>query len=156
MLFNCLVMSSSLQPHRLQHNRLPYPSSTPRDCSNSCPFSRWCQPTISSSVVPFSSCSQSFPASGSFPVSQLFPSGGQSIGASASASVLPMTIHGWFPLGLTGLISSQSKDSHKSSPASQFKSISSSALMGDRISRVLIVMRTHGGRWRDQDCRILW
>ena len=88
---------------------LPCPSPTPRACSNSCPSSRWCHPTISSSVIPFSSCLQSFPASGSFPVSQFFPSGGQSIGASASTSVLPMNIQGWFPLGWTGWISLQPK-----------------------------------------------
>ena len=88
--------------------RLPCPSLSPRACSNSCPLSRWCHPTISSSVVPFSSCLQSFPASGSFQMSQ-FTSGGQSIGASSSASVLPMNIQDWFPLGLTGLISLQSK-----------------------------------------------
>ena len=91
-------------PHGLQHARLPCPSPAPRACSNSCPSSRWCHPIISSSVVPFSSCLQSFPASGSFPVSQFFASGGQSIRASASASVLPMNIQDWFPLGLTGLI----------------------------------------------------
>ena len=95
-------MSNSLQPHGLLHARLPCPSPTPGACSNSCPSSRWCHPTISSSVVPFSSCLQSFPASGSFPRSQFFASGGQSIGA--SASVLPMTIQDWFPLGWTGLI----------------------------------------------------
>ena len=93
-------------------HQLPCPSSTPGACSNSCPSSQWCHPTISSSVVPFSSCLQSFPASGSFPVSQkawFFASGGQTIGASASASVLPMIIQDWFPLGLTDLISLQSK-----------------------------------------------
>ena len=89
--------------------RLPCPSPTPRACSNSCPSSQWCHPTISSSVIPFSSCLQSFPASGSFPMSRLFASGGQSIGVSASASVLPMNIQDWFPLGLTGWISLQSK-----------------------------------------------
>ena len=94
----------SLWPHRLQPVRLPYPSPSPRACSNSCPFSQWCHPTILSSVLPFSSCLQSFPASGSFPMSWLFPSGDQSIGASASAWVLPMNIQGWFPLGLTDLI----------------------------------------------------
>ena len=105
--FSCLVMSDSLQPHGLQHARLPCPSPTPRAYSNSCSSSQWCHPTILSSVVSFSSCLQSFPASGSFPVSQLFASGGQSIGA--SASVLPVNIQGWFPLGLIGLISLQSK-----------------------------------------------
>ena len=85
-----------------QHARLPCPSPSPRVCSNACPLSQWCHPTTSSSVISFSSCLQSFPASGSFPVSWLFPSGGQSIGA--SVSVLPMNIQSWFPLGLTGLI----------------------------------------------------
>ena len=99
----------SLWPHGLQHARLPCPSPTPRACSNSCPSSRWFHPTVLSSVVPFSSCLQSFPASGFFPMSQFFASRGQSIGASASASVLPMSIQCWFPLGLTGLISLQSK-----------------------------------------------
>ena len=93
-------------PHRLQHTRLPCPSLTPRACSNSCPSSRWCHPTISSSVIPFS-CLQSFSASASFPMSQFFASRGQSTGASASA--LPMNIPDWFPLGLTGWISLQSK-----------------------------------------------
>ena len=95
--------------HGPQHTRLPCPLPTPRACSNSRPLSQWCNPTISSSVVPFPSCLQSFPASGSFPMSQLFTSGGQSIGASASASVLPMNIQDWFLLGWTGLISLQSK-----------------------------------------------
>ena len=97
-------MSSSLQPHGLQHARLTCPSLSTGVCSNSCPLSRWCHPTISSFVALFS-CLQSFPALGSFPRSWLFASGGQSIGASASASVLPMNIHGCFPLGWTGLIS---------------------------------------------------
>ena len=92
-------VSDSLQPHGLQHTRLACPSPTPGACSNSCPSSWWCHPTISSSVIPFSSCLQSFPASGSFPMSQFFASGGQSIEASASASVLPMNIQDWFPLG---------------------------------------------------------
>ena len=103
------VMSSSLQPHGLQHARLPCLSPTPRACWNSCPLSWWCHPTISSSVVPFSSCLQSFPASESFPISQFFISGDQSNEVSASASLLPMNIQDWFPLGLTGLISLQSK-----------------------------------------------
>ena len=89
----------------LQHARLPCPSPTPGACSNSCPLSQWCHLTISSSVVPFSSCLQSFPASGSFPLSQFFTSGGQSIGVSALASVLPMNIQHWFPWGWTGWIS---------------------------------------------------
>ena len=95
--------------HGLQHARPPCPSPTPGVHSNSCPSSRWCHPIISSSVVPFSSCLQSFPASRSFPISQFFTSGGQSIGVSASPSVLPMNIQDWFPLGLTGWISLQSK-----------------------------------------------
>ena len=97
-------MSNSLQPQGLQHARLPCPSPSAKSCSNSCPLSQWCHPTISSiSVVPFSSCLQSFPASGSFLMSRLFASNGQSIGA--STSVLPMNIQDWFPLGLNGLIS---------------------------------------------------
>ena len=102
--FSHSVMSDSLWPHRLQHTRLPCPLPTPGACSNSCPSSRWCHPTTSSSIVPFSSCLQSFPASGSFPRSQFFASGGQSIGASASASVLPMNIQGGFLSGLTNLL----------------------------------------------------
>ena len=108
-LFNLSVMSDSLRPHGPQHDRLLCPLPSLGVCPNSCPLSRWCHPTISSSVVPFSSCLLSFPASGSFPVSQLFISGGQSIGDSASASVLPVNIQSWFPLGLTGWISLQSK-----------------------------------------------
>ena len=99
----------ALQPHGLQYSRPPCPSPTPGVYSNSCPLSRWCHPTISSSVVPFSSHIQSFPASGSFLMSQFFASGGQSIGVSASASVLPMNIQDWFPLGWTGWISLLSK-----------------------------------------------
>jgi len=107
--FSHSVMYNSLRPHGLQHTRPPCPSSTPRACSNSCPSSRWCHPTISSSVVPFSSHLESFPASGSFPTSQLFASGGQSIGASASPLVLPVNIQDWFPLGWTGWMCLQSK-----------------------------------------------
>ena len=105
LLFSCSVVTDSLQPPGLQHIRAPFPSPSPGACSISCPLSQWCHPTISSSVIPFSSCLQSFPASGSFPMSWLFDSVGQSIGASASASVSPMNIQGWFPLGLNGLIS---------------------------------------------------
>ena len=108
-LFSHSVMSDSLRPHGLKHARLPCPSPTPGACSNSCPSSQWCHPTISSSVVPFSSCLQSFPASGSFPMSQLFTSGGQRIGVSTSASILPMNIRDWFRIGWTGWISFQSK-----------------------------------------------
>ena len=107
--FSSPVMSRSLTLHGLQHARLPCPSPTTGACSNSCPSSRWCHPTISSSVIPFSSCLQSFPASGFFPISQFFASCGQSIGVSASASVLPINTQDWFPLGWTGLIFLQSK-----------------------------------------------
>ena len=105
--FSCLDVFNSLGTHGLQHARLPCPSSSPRACSNSCPLSQWCHPTISSSVVPFSSCLQSFPATatGSFQMSQFFASGGQSIRISGSASVFPMNIQYWFPLGLTDVIS---------------------------------------------------
>ena len=119
--FNSSVMSDSLQPYGLQHARLPCPSPTPGACSNSCPSSWWCHPTISSFVVPFSSCLQSFPASGSFPMSQFFASSGQSIGASASASVLPMNIQGWLScwfdiLSVEGILKSLLQ--HHSSKAS--------------------------------------
>ena len=109
LLFSHSVMSNSLQLHGLQHTRLPHSSPSSRPCSNSCPLSRWCHPAISSSIVPFSSCLQSFPASGSFLMSRLFTSGGQSIGVSTSASVLRMNIQDWILLGLTGWISLQSK-----------------------------------------------
>ena len=107
--FSRSVVSDSLQPHELQHARLPCPSPTPRVYPNSRPLSWWCHPTISSSVVPFSSCPQSFPASGSFQMCQPFTSGGQSIGVSASTSVLPMNTQDWFPLGWTGRIPLQSE-----------------------------------------------
>ena len=109
MLFSRSVMWDSLQPHGWQHARLPYPSPSPGVHANSCLFSQWCHPTILSSVIPFSSCLQSFPASGSFPLSQLFTSRGQSIRVSASASVPPTNIQDWFHLGLTGLIFLPSK-----------------------------------------------
>ena len=107
--FSHSVVSDSLRPHESQHARPPCPSPTPGVHPNPCPLSQWCYPTISSSVIPFSSCSQSFPASGSFQMSQLFASGGQSIGVSASTSVLPMNSQDWSPLGWTGWISLQSK-----------------------------------------------
>ena len=107
--FSRSVVSNSLWPHESQHTRPPCPSPTPRVHPNSCPSSQWCSPIISSSVVPFSDCPQSFPASGSFPMSQLSVSGGQSIGVSASTSVLPMNTQGWSPLGWTGWMSLQSK-----------------------------------------------
>ena len=107
--FSRSVVSNSLWPHGLKHAGLPCPLPIPRVYSNSCPLSWWCHPTISSSVVPFSSCSQSFPASGSFQMSQFFTSGGQSVGVSASTSVLPMNTQDWSPLGWTSWISLQSK-----------------------------------------------
>ena len=107
--FSCSVMSDSLWPLGLQHTTLPCASPSTGAYSNSCPSSQWCHPTISSSVIPFSSHLQSFPPSGSFPVSQFFASGGQSNGVSASASVLPINIQDWFPLGWTGWISLQFK-----------------------------------------------
>ena len=107
--FSHSVVSDSLWPHEQQHTRPPCLSPTPRVYPNSCPSSRWCHPTISSSVLPFSSCPQYFPASGSFPKNQLFAWGGQSIGVSASASVLPMNTQDWSPLGWTGWTSLQSK-----------------------------------------------
>ena len=117
--FSYSVVSDSLQPHGLQHARPHCPSPTPRTCSNSCPLSQWCHPTISSSVVPFSFCLQSFPESGSFPINQCFTLGGQSIGASASISVLPINIQDWFPLGLTAVQGTlQSLFQHHSSKAS--------------------------------------
>ena len=107
--FSHSVMSDSLQPHELQHARPPCPLPTPTVHPNPCPLSRWCHPTISSSVVSFSSCLQSFPASGSLQMSQFFASGGQSIGVSASTSILPMNTQDWSLLGWTGWISLQSK-----------------------------------------------
>ena len=121
-------MSYSLRPHEPQHARPPCPSPTPGVHPNPCPSSRWCHPTISSSVVPFSSCSQSFPTSGSFQKNQLFPSGGQRIGVSASTSVLPMNTQDWSPLGWTGWISCSPRDSKYHSPIPQFKSINFSVL----------------------------
>ena len=126
--FSCSVVSDSVWPHESQHARPPCPSPTPGVYSNSCPSSQWCHPDISSSVVPFSSCLQSFPELGSFQMSQPFSSGGQSIGVSASTSVLPMNTQDWSPLGWTGWISLQSRDSQESSPTPQFKIINSSVL----------------------------
>ena len=123
--FSRSVVSDSLWPRESQHARPPCPSPTPRVYSNSCPLSSWGHLTISSSLIPFSSCSQSFPASGSFQISQLFTSGGQCIGVSDSTSDLSMNSQDWSPLGWTGWISVQSQDS---SPTPQFKSINSSAL----------------------------
>ena len=107
--FSCSVVSDSLRPHELQHARPPCPSPTPGVHPDPCPLSRWCHPAISSSVIPFSFCPQTLPALGSFPMSQLFTSGGQRTGVSALASVLPMNTQDWFPLEWTGWISLQSK-----------------------------------------------
>ena len=115
-LFSSSVMSNSLQHHGLQYDKLSCPSLTPRACSNLCPLSQWCHPTISSSVVPFSSCLQSFPASRSFLMSRLFASGGQSTGTSTSASALPMNIQNWFPLDWLVWSFCSPRDSQESSP----------------------------------------
>ena len=122
------VVCDSLWPHGPKHSKLPCCSPSPRACSDSCPLSQWCHPTISSSVVPFSSCPQSFPASGSFPVSRLFTSGGQSNGTSASASVLPVNIQDWSPLRSPLGSPCSPRDSQESSPTPQLKSINSSVL----------------------------
>ena len=127
--FSRSVVSDSLQPHDLRHARPSYPSPTPGVYSNSCPSNRWCHPAISSSVVPFSSCPQSLPESGSFPMSQLFAWGGQSTGVSALASFLAKNTQDWSPLEWTGWMSLQSKDSQESSPTPQVKSINSLALI---------------------------
>ena len=148
-------MSDSLWPHRLQHARLPCPSSFPGACSNSCPLSQWCHPTISSSVVPFSSRLQSFPASGSFPMSQLFTSGGQSIGASALASVLPMNIQDWFPLGLTGWISLQLKGLSRVFSNTTVKKHNSSVLSllyGPILTSILDYWKNHSFDYMDLCC----
>ena len=125
--FSCSVVSNSLPPHEPQHLRPLCPSPTPRVYLNSCPLSQWCHPTISSSVVPFS-CPQSFPASGSFQMSQLFTSGGQSIGVSASTSVLPINTQDWSPSGWMVGSPRSRQDSQESSPTPQFRSINSSVL----------------------------
>ena len=130
-------MYDSLQSHELQHDRCSCPSPSPRVCSKSCPSSQWCHPTISSSVAPFSSCPQSFPAPGSLSTRQIFVSGDQTIGASASASVLPMNIQGWFPLGLTGLVSLLSK---RLKSLLQYHSLKASVL---RCSAFFMVQLSH-------------
>ena len=151
LLFSRSVVSHSLWPHGLQHARLPCPSATPAAYSNSCPLSWWCHPAISPSVIPFSSCLQSFPASGSFPGNWLFTSGGKSIGATASASILPMNIQGWFPLGWTGLFSFQFRDSKESSTP-QFKSINSSVLSliyGPTVTSIYDYWKNHSFDYMD-------
>ena len=126
--FSRSVVFDSLWPHELHHARPPCPSPTPGVHPNPCPLSQWCHPTISSSLIPFSSCPQSFPASESFPMSQLFTSGGQSTGVSASTSVLPMNTQDSSPLGWTGWFPCSPRDSQESSPTPQFKSINSLVL----------------------------
>ena len=126
--FNPSVISDSLRPHERQHTRPPCPSPTPGVYPNPCPSSRWCHPTISSSVVPFSSCPQSLPASGSFQMSQLFATGDQSIGVSASTSALPMNTQDWSPLGWIGWISLQSKGPSRVFSNITAQSINSSVL----------------------------
>ena len=126
--FSRSVVSDSLRPHESQHARPPCPSPTPRVHSNSCLSSQWCHPAVASSVIPFSSCPQSLPASGSFPMSQLFAWGGQSIWVSPSASVLPMNTQDWSPLGWTGWVFLQSKGLSRVFSEPQFKSINSSVL----------------------------
>ena len=142
--------------HGLHLARFPHPSPSPGACSNSCPLSRWCHPTISSSAVPFFSCLQSFPESGSFLMSQFFTSGGQSIGVSASASVLPMNIQGWFPLGWTGWISLQSKGLSRVFSSTTVQSINSSALSllyGPTLTSVEKAIATHSSTL---SCKIPW
>ena len=151
-------MSNSLRPHGLQHARLLCPSPSPRACSNSYPLGQWCHPTISSSVVPFSSHLQSSPASESLPMSQFFASGGQSTGASALAAVLLMNIQGWFPLGLTGLISLQSRDSQESSLAPQLETINSwalSLLYGPTLTSVHNYWKNHSFDYTDLCCKVM-
>ena len=147
-------MSDSLQPHGLQHTRLPCPSLYPRVCLNSDPLSQWCHPDISSAVVPFSSCLQSFPApspSQLTPMSQLFASGGQSIGASASAPVLPMNIQGWFHLGLTSLISLQSKEFTRVSSSTAIQKHHSvlSLLYGSALTSIWNYWKNHSYNYMD-------
>ena len=144
-------MSDSLQPWGLQHARLPCPSLSPRVCSNSCPLSQWCHSTISSSVIYFSSCPQYFPTSGSFSVSQVFASDGQSIGFSTTSPVIPVNIQGWFPLGLTGLISSLSQELSRVFSSVPVQSINSSAL------RLLYATTLNIRTWQlEKPCLTIW
>ena len=144
-------MSDSLRPHGLQYTRLTCPSPIPGAYSNSCPSSRWCHPTISSSVIPFSSCLQSFPALGSFSMNQFFTSGYQIIGVSASTSVLPMNIQDRFPLGLTSFISLQSKGLSRVFSNTTFKSINSSMLsfMVQLSHAYMTTGKNHSFDWTD-------
>ena len=151
-LFTHSVMSDSLWPHGLQHASLPCPWPFPEACSDSRLSSQWCHPTVLSSAVSFSSCLQSFPASGSFLMSQLFSSGGQCIGASASASVLLINIQDWFPLGLTVWSPYSPRDSQEPSPTLQFKSINSSAfslLYGPALTSIHDYWKNHSFDFTD-------
>ena len=146
------VMSDSLWPHGLKHSRLPCPPSSAKAYSNSCPLSGWCHPTISSCVVPFSSCLQSFPASGSFLMSRLFTPGGQSIGTLVSASVHLMNIQDWFPLGLTGLISLQPKGFSRVFSSTTVQIINASTfslLYGPALTPVQDYWKNHSFDWTD-------
>ena len=150
--FSHSIMSDSLQPHGLQHTKLPCPSLTYGACSNSCLSSWWWHSTILSSIVPFSSCLQSFPASGSFPMSQFFTPGGQSMGISASASVLPMNIQDWFPLRLTGLIFLLSKGLSRLFSNTTVKSINSlvlSSLYGPILTSIHDYWKNHSFAYMD-------
>ena len=142
LLFSCSVMSNSFWPHGLQHARLPCPSPSPGICPSSCRLNWWCHPSISSSVALFSFCLQSFPASGCFPMNQLFTSGGQSIGASASTSVLPNSIQSLFHLRLTGLLALLSKGLLR---------VFSCMQRSKSPSRIYHVRKAGGGKWRDDD-----
>ena len=154
---SCSVMSDSLWPHGLQHARPPCPSPTPGVHPNSCPLSHWCHPTISSSVIPFSSCPQSFPASGSFQVSQFFASGGQSIEVSASATVLPINIQDWSPLGWTGWISLQSKGLSRVFPNStgpdNCNSMRKKTKLNPSVSAMMLVEAK--ARWKEKIVQIM-
>ena len=155
--FSCSVVSDSLWPHGLQHARPPCPSPIPRACSNSCPSSQWCHPTISSSVIPFSSHLQSFPAPGSFPMCHFFASGGHSIGVSTSASILPMNIQGWFPLGLTSWISLQHKGLLR---VFSNTTVQKHPFFSSQLSLSEKVMATHSSTlawqipWMEEPCRL--
>ena len=149
MLFSHSVISDSLWSHGLQHARLPCPSPSPGVCSNSCPLSRWCHPTISSSAIPFSSCLPSFPASGSFPMSRLFASDGRSTGGSASASVLPMNIQGWFPLDWLIWSPCSPRDSQESSPTPSISSSGLSILYGPTLTSIHDYWKNHSFDYTD-------
>ena len=152
LLFSRSVVSNCLQPHGLQHTRLPLTSLSPGVCSNSCPMSQWCHPIISSSVAYFSSCLQSFPASGSSPMSRLFASGDQSIGASASAAVLPMNIQDWFAFELTGWSLCSPRDSQESSLTSQiqkYQFFSTQLLYGSNLTSIHDHWKNHSFDYTD-------